>query len=119
MPVKSGQRLIEQQQTWRAEKRSSQCDAVLLSPREPHDISIEQIGDPEQTRDLLELELSFASRGGREPVPEVTSNGIVRQEAGILKDHSDASLVRGHVDAALVIEEHAVSTYDASLIRLC
>lgn len=89
------QRLVEQQDFGGRHERARQCHALAFPAREHRDAAIEQRPDLEHRGDGVERQFLAVPAAVKDVSPDVQ----MRKEGDVLRDVTDVSLVRRHVES--------------------
>src|SRR5262249_14260037 len=99
------------------EERAAEGDALALPTRELPRSPSEQVADVEQIHDPRHFGAVARKPAHASAIVEVRRNAQMREQASLLKDVTDATAGRRHMEARGGIEQHGVVEPDASPVR--
>src|SRR6516164_487602 len=121
--VEVAQGLVQQQQFGLADDRTRECDALLFAAAQHGGIALPVVAEIDAPQAVLDPPADFLAAETHAPHRlewecDVLEYGHVRPDGIGLKDHADAALVHGHMDALPRVEDHRIAEADDAVVRL-
>ena len=115
--IKRGKRLVEQQDFGFSDQNAGERNALLLTARKIRREALRQLLQPERAQDALCGGLPLCARTLARSGANILLDRHVREQGILLKQVTDAALLRRQVDMLLAVEQRAAVQHDPAPVR--